>query len=82
MDLLVADKMDKDQEPQIEKQDIYIILLHQLLKEMQVVLPHLVVVREVVLVVVVPVVLVTVEMALGVELAEMELLLLQVSQFL
>ena len=73
--LLVADKMEKDQEQQIDSREL-VTPLHQLLKEMQVVLPHLVVVREVVLAVVVPVALVAVEMTLGVDLAEMELLLL------
>ena len=60
MHLLVADKMDKDQEQQIDSREL-LTPLHQLLKEMQVVLPHLVVVVEAVLAVVVPVALVTVE---------------------
>tara|TARA_Y100000004_G_C8582763_1_gene273082 strand:- start:57 stop:350 length:294 start_codon:yes stop_codon:yes gene_type:complete len=79
--LPVVEQMEQDQEQQIDRQGL-LTPLHQLLKEMQVVLPHLVVVVEVVLAVVVPVVLVTVEMTLEVDLAEMESLLLQVSPFL
>ena len=79
--LLVADKMDRDREQQIDSREL-ILPSRQLLKEMQVVLPHLVVVVEAVVAVVVPVALVTVEMTLEVDLAEMESLLLQVSPFL